>query len=349
MDVFIKSFNRPHYLDRCLRSIQTHLTGVSSIRVLDDGTPNIYLDEIARRHPGIEIIRSPRHSEKAHYLQHYGTRDTPPPAGMGIIPWDMWHGSIQSASQLFLLMEDDQWCVRPLDLRQIQHTSQAHHFALIRLFRCPVFDCGPITSLTPGLSKITPWYFQTPLHLRLYHACLTNRYKCASLLRQLRLLQRDWILSAYALYVVTGIFDKTFWLSVTDTDAGIRERTQLTNALVWARHHPEATFARTDSDHIVTTFRSSASGTRLDADTQFDMLLCNKLLSQHWLAGTFDSSAGMPQDLSAELIHRLLTNAGDPRCPAAHWPTWCHQFAAGYQELGLTIEPSPSLTSVVAG
>ena len=47
MDIYIKSFNRPFLLHRCIASIFTFLQGFdANIIVLDDGTPQKYLVKI---------------------------------------------------------------------------------------------------------------------------------------------------------------------------------------------------------------------------------------------------------------------------------------------------------------
>ncbi len=43
MEIFIKSFNRPFYLDRCLQSIENFVEGDFCIKVHDEGTPETYL------------------------------------------------------------------------------------------------------------------------------------------------------------------------------------------------------------------------------------------------------------------------------------------------------------------
>ncbi|MFV0181058.1 glycosyltransferase [Empedobacter falsenii] len=48
--IIIKSFNRPHYLDRCLHSIYLHVKGSFEVKVLDDGTPPLYLEKIATKY-----------------------------------------------------------------------------------------------------------------------------------------------------------------------------------------------------------------------------------------------------------------------------------------------------------
>ena len=39
MDIIIKSFNRPYYLDRCILSILKNVKGDFKIKIVDDGTP----------------------------------------------------------------------------------------------------------------------------------------------------------------------------------------------------------------------------------------------------------------------------------------------------------------------
>ena len=47
--ILIKSFNRAFYLDRCLKSIKTYVTGNYTVTILDDGTPQKYLDKIQQK------------------------------------------------------------------------------------------------------------------------------------------------------------------------------------------------------------------------------------------------------------------------------------------------------------
>ena len=58
MDILIKSYNRPYYLERCLFSIQKHVAKKENFFVLDDGTPQIYLDKILNRYPFVTIKKS---------------------------------------------------------------------------------------------------------------------------------------------------------------------------------------------------------------------------------------------------------------------------------------------------
>ena len=58
MDILIKSFDRPYYLDRCLKSIEMFVQGDYSIKILDDGTPPAYLEKILLKYPLVQIERS---------------------------------------------------------------------------------------------------------------------------------------------------------------------------------------------------------------------------------------------------------------------------------------------------
>ena len=70
MDILIKSFNRPYYLDRCLQSIAKYAQNPDySIIVLDDGTPQKYLDKIQEKHSEIKILKSEFYTEKSQLLQ----------------------------------------------------------------------------------------------------------------------------------------------------------------------------------------------------------------------------------------------------------------------------------------
>ena len=64
VNIFIKSFNRPFYLDRCLQSIENFVEGDFCVKVLDDGTPETYLSKIKEKHPKIEIITSENYQNK---------------------------------------------------------------------------------------------------------------------------------------------------------------------------------------------------------------------------------------------------------------------------------------------
>jgi glycosyltransferase involved in cell wall biosynthesis len=96
MDILIKSYNRPYYLDRCLQSLYLNCKGYNfTIKVLDDGTPDKYLNKIQKLYPEIIILKSEHHNVKSRFCEQ-GTK----PENM-IIPIDFWISSVSSATDYF--------------------------------------------------------------------------------------------------------------------------------------------------------------------------------------------------------------------------------------------------------
>jgi glycosyltransferase involved in cell wall biosynthesis len=59
MDILIKSFNRPYYLDRCIQSVKKFVVNSDyKIIVLEDGTPEKYLNKIIEKHPEVRLLKS---------------------------------------------------------------------------------------------------------------------------------------------------------------------------------------------------------------------------------------------------------------------------------------------------
>ena len=324
MDVLVQSFNRAYCLDRCLCSLRQHARKVRSIRVLDDGTPDKYLEEIKRRHPQVEILRSERHTEKSAAIEHYRAGNPHPPEVLSSLPWVLWRAGVQSATPRFLLLADDQWCVRDIDLGGIGQMMKSRACALVRLFKSPALDRSPATPLSPEVCQVHPWYLKSWLHTLIYKTCLAHRFGNA---------ESRWALEAKSIYVGHGIFERTFWLEVTrDATSVANENLPQTRALQWAARHPRATFARTTSDPVATTSRSSASSGDLDRAAGLDMILFNKLLNEYWFAGRLDPCAGMPDDFPKETILAVLAEAGESSCTPEKWSLWCDHFKENRRE-----------------
>lgn len=316
MDVLVKSFNRPYGLDRCLCSLRQHLRKARSIRVLDDGTPGKYLDEIKRRHPQVEILRSERHAEKSGAIEQHRAGNPLPPEIFSPLPWELWRSSVASATPRFLLLNDGQWCVREINLGSMGQIMKTRRAVLVKIFNSPGPDRCPATSLSPEICQVHPWVLRSRLHTLFYQICRACRLGNAGRL------------AAEALYAGSGIFERSFWLDVTgDAQHNARDPLFLRNrALEWASHHRRSAFARTTSDPVAATLRSSASSGDLDRAAGFDLLLFNKLLNEYWFAERLDPCAGMPGDFPEETILTVLAEAGEANCTPEKWSLWCEQM-----------------------
>ena len=92
-DILIKSFNRPYYLDRCIKSIYTYLKGDFQIKVLDDGTPDKILELIQKKYPEITILSSPLAETKRNILEKYLTDKNVSLNKQ--IPGDFWYEQVE--------------------------------------------------------------------------------------------------------------------------------------------------------------------------------------------------------------------------------------------------------------
>lgn len=101
LGILIKSSRRPWCLDRLLRSLRENLLDFDNYRILvaDDRTDENYLAHIQEKYPQLEILRTPNLQNKPH----------------GFI--SNWVAAVRSLEATHILvLEDDQWLTRSLDL-----------------------------------------------------------------------------------------------------------------------------------------------------------------------------------------------------------------------------------------
>lgn len=115
-DIIIKSFNRTFYLDRCLQSIYRFVKGDFNGIVLDDGTPNKYLNKIRENYSEIEVRLSEPHDFKIQSIKE--NIETRKEIDGFQIPIRLWYDSIQNASGYVFVNEDDVWLTEEIDLNR---------------------------------------------------------------------------------------------------------------------------------------------------------------------------------------------------------------------------------------
>ena len=129
MDILIKSFNRPYYLERCIQSIYTNVLDHSfSITVLDDGTPEKYLQKLQLKFPKIKLVTSEFYKEKSERIAKEG-------ASASIqIPIAMWLTAAKNATDYFVLLEDDIWFTQKINLLETKAILQNEKIYFLKLF-----------------------------------------------------------------------------------------------------------------------------------------------------------------------------------------------------------------------
>lgn len=332
--ILIKSFNRPYYLDRCLLSIKRLVNGWSEIRVLDDGTPAPLLDEIRRRHPEVDVVKSAAWKEKSTALE----QGSQPPPG---VPTSLWRSAAERATDHFVMTEDDVWFTRTIDLAELTAQARDRRIGQIRLgwlgkdidseYARATPIGGDLVALEPQQLILLPstamgWLFHN--RFRLYS--IAHRMGRVTDPSPRGYVPRYWVLNSISM----AHWDKRFWLSVwRDSTEVVDEESQLRSAAAYyRRHRRNASFlARVAAESARTTFQSAATnGFHSDI---FDMHRFNSALNARWLSGELDADEGFPADFPLEVLAGSLT----PDLRASYYE-WVEDFKARYRAQGCCVD-----------
>ncbi|MFD2564601.1 hypothetical protein [Aquimarina rubra] len=338
MDILIKSFNRPYYLDRCIQSIKKYLKNSTvNIKVLDDGTPKKYLDYLEQKHPEIDIAFSSNYQEKSAFCEG------------GIkpykwnIPIDFWVEEVKKSSEYFFLLEDDNWFVKPMDISELSNLLVSESTLFLKLFWLGNPDLvstefieqkNGVCFYEPKLFSKQPWVYNMVFY------GFNNRY-FRKILKLLKTPNFEKHLPYYTIYAVAGaVFKRDYFLSLWDNHQSIvDERLQIYNALKYIKkEHKKVTFANTPSEMLKTGFVSSATNNNYEQSTHtdvFDMFTFNKILNEAWYNGVFDVSRDLTKDIQPSQIKSVLSSSD---VSFTKWQTWSNNFKEHYTSFGCKID-----------
>ena len=130
-DIFIKSFNRPFYLDRCIASIEKYVSGDFRIKVLDDGTPEEYLNKIKNKYQNVEILLSDNYERKIKAIKE--NLLTGKSVNGFEIPTRFWYDNVKKASNYVIVTEDDVWFTQPINVDDLQNQAKKFDINLLKL------------------------------------------------------------------------------------------------------------------------------------------------------------------------------------------------------------------------
>ncbi|OGX81658.1 hypothetical protein BEN47_19005 [Hymenobacter lapidarius] len=336
MDIIIKSFNRPYYLERCLRSIYQFAQGEFRIRVLDDGTPPEYLTRIRELFPEATIFTSLRYDAKVAALRAHTAGERP--FDQRTIPTDLWHEHVAAGSEVFLLLEDDIWLTGPVPLDEVAQQMTSQHFDLVKIswLGNDQVITGKKVPLSEHLEEIIP-------HIPLASELLVlDRFGVRSTLKSLglmRLVRRDFQLQlpVYTLYgVASAFFSRAYWLYLWDEkQSRVDEVQQLQKAGQWYRHRG-GRYAKSRVELTKTSFITST--TNIYKGVNLDIFAFNQHLNDAWLRGEVNVMENFPKDFSPAYLGRFLTASGDPRTTVGEWEKWIERFKAQYIGFGCQVE-----------
>ena len=339
MDILIKSFNRPYYLDRCIQSI--YLNCINSdfkIKILDDGTPQIYLDKLKIKFPDIVIYKSDFYDDKVKFTSQGSQPQN------NKIPIELWIQGARAASDYFILLEDDIWFVKKFDLMKLQQSIIEDKLIFVKLFW--LGNDKLIQSKTHFL-KNDLVIFEPNLFLRnplsyLFVFYKFNRFKIRKLLKALHLHTYERALSYYSIYAVAGVvFKKDYFLSLWENHLNvIDEGLQLYNAVKYLHSNKKTIgFARSNTEIVKTGFLSSATNQHKKYEgVHLDMFLFNKTLNEVWYNEDINVMQDYPKDLNSGQIKSILEQKKNLDLKVSEWEKWVNHFKNQYRSFGCKID-----------
>lgn len=333
MDIIIKSFNRAYYLDRCIHSIYKHVKGNFTITVLDDGTPQKYLDKIKNKYPTVKIILSDNYEVKSKKIEHNQDIN-----GFDI-PTNLWITTVQEAKNYVLVTEDDVWFVNDVNVDEIIKQMQKNAIHLTKLGWLGIKSNSIIDEI--NISKeITLTYPKNIFTSNQFIMDLFfyNKYKFFTILYKLGFVNHQTIGKYWTLNsILMGLYHKDYWLYIwKDAKGKVDEVQQLRNAAVWFNQHKKnkKIVARTQNELLKTTFSSSATNSYHKYGIQIDINKINQLLNEAWLNDKLDITENYPNDFSQKYIASFIQNDVN----IDNWEEWVEKFKNQYRNTGAKVD-----------
>jgi GR25 family glycosyltransferase involved in LPS biosynthesis len=338
MDILIKSYNRPYYLDRCIQSIYLNCKGNNfTIKVLDDGTPDKYLNKIQKLYPEIIILKSEHYNDKSRFCEQ-GSK----PENM-IIPIDFWVSSVSSATDYFILLEDDIWFTEKFELNAFVENMIQNKSIFTKLFWLgnPKLIQYKVSNQVQNLTFFEPnLYVRNPL-LFTFIFYKFNRFKIRKLLILLKIHTSERYLNYYSIYSVAGaIFKKDYFLSLWKYHKNtVDEGLQLFNAVTYFNKNKERiAFSHTHSEVLKTGFLSSATNQFKEFDVLVDMFVFNKIINEAWYENELNVMDNYPNDIPVNVIKNILKAGKEDSVFADDWEKWVLSFKNQYVNFGCKID-----------
>lgn len=334
MDVFIKSFNRAYYLDRAIYSLKKYLVGEYQITVLDDGTPQRYLDKIKEKYPEVRIIKSENYAQKSQLVTE-GKR-----LNGFQIPTQLWYDAVKNGSEYCIVTEDDVWFSAPISLNSLVQDCKNYDIQLLKLGWLTNFQDDQWAALKPLNEKLVSvrpkGLFLAPRWLMNW--LFYNRYKFFSAMYKLRIFDNYTKLKYWHLNsILMGLWNKKYWLKIWENAQGVvDEKQQLVNAAAYYRKHQNNPnfVARLTTEAMKTTFQSSSTNSYHEYGYQVDVDAMNRLLNEAWYRDELNPMQNFPKDFKTDYLISFF----DDQINSTDFRQWATQFKNQYRNLGCEIE-----------
>ena len=336
-DIFIKSFNRAFYLDRCISSIYQNVSGDFRIKVLDDGTPKKYLDKIRKKYPETEIHLSPSYDQKGKAIEE--NLQSGKPVNGFEIPTTFWFDNIKKGSEYVIVTEDDVWFTSPIDIDDLQSQAKKFDIHLLKLgWLGNENERKDLTlkSISDDLESAQPKDLLL-MNKTLMNAFFHNHYKFFTILYKLKIVDNLTTLKYWSLNsILMGFYKKEYWLEIwKEMDGKVDEKKQLINASVFYKKHKQnASFvSRLKTEAMKTTFQSSATNSYHEYGFDFDVNLFNHIINEAWLQGEFDPMENFPKDFSLAYFKTFVSD----QINIPEFEKWVDKFQLQYEQMGCNV------------
>lgn len=336
--IFVKSFNRAFYLDRCLQSIENFVEGDYVVKILDDGTPEKYLQKIKDKYPKVEILTSKNYHIKVSAIEE-NLKSGKEIDGF-TIPTDLWYNEAKKASEYFIMTEDDVWFTQKINVNTLQEACSKNKISLLKLAWLGNHKDDEFVEISEINSEINR---VKPKELLLFPEFLNdlffyNKFKFSTILYKLGITdnstkQKYWALNS----ILMGFWQKDYWLHIwKDAKGKVDEKQQLRNASdFYRKNQGNSNFlARLHQEVMKTTFQSSATNSYHKYGDNFDVNYFNHLINEAWYKGSFDEMQNFPRDFSLEYFEKFLNDKVDQ----AAMRNWISKFKNQYKNIGCEVD-----------
>lgn len=335
MDILIKSFNRPYYLDRCLQSIKTFIKNSTyTITILDDGTPEKYLDKIKLKYPEVSILKSDYYCQKSNDIKNDLTQNTTN------IPIKLWLEGSKNASNVFLLIEDDMWFTENINLDDLNSIIVKEKIKMLKLYWLGNQKLIPknhhkkldlISIYKPNLYTKNPILYY--LIFRVY------RFKTRKISSFFNIYSDEKALNYYTIFSTAGaIFDKKYFFNLFENHKNtVDEGLQLLNAVKFINKNRNTNFGNTNNEFLKTGFASSATN-KIYTNVNLDSFTLNKILNESWYNNNFETTVDFDNDLNYKIIELILEKENNLKTLKTEWQKWVSAFKKQYTDFGCNID-----------
>ncbi|WP_286493771.1 hypothetical protein [Empedobacter brevis] len=320
MNILIKSYYRPYLLDRCLRSVYERVSDFKDIEItiLDDGTPQKYLDKIKEKYPQTIFKFSKYRDEKIEKIdkhlegveQYHDRR----------IPTDLWYDAIAASSDVLIITEDDVWFVNDFNMKFYTEEMEKYGIQILKMGRDITETIN--YDLTNTIAYHTPKYiFKSH---KLYNLLLNNSFNLRDSLTKLNLLPKYWRNELWKMYdIPMAMTRKDYLLYIwKDKYKRVVEDLQLANAVSWdLKTKGKNKYTLLKDKAMDFTARSSASFNAFNIKENFDLIRFNYILNELWLNNQFDEYENYPKDFSVDYIYNILIEKENKEF-ADNWKKW---------------------------